>query len=212
VKRASAQRAAGGFTLIEVLVALTVMAVLAGLAWRGVDGMLRARELTEASIARSSRLNTVLTQLRQDLESLVDPATMRVTPAALEFDGRSLRLVRAEGQSLRIVAWTLHDGVWLRWMSPPVTRIGELQEQWFRSLQLLGNEPEQVKLLEGVDDVVVVCRAQTGNRYNCQSSGVVPVPGQPPSAQRTEVPRALEVSITIGGQKLERLLLTAING
>ena len=212
MKRGSVRRAGGGFTLIEVLVALTVMAVLAGLAWRGVDGMLRTREITEASIARSSRLNTVLTQLRQDLESLVDPATARFTPAALEFDRRSLRLVRAEGQSLRIVAWSLHDGVWMRWMSPPVTRIGELQEQWFRSLQLLGNEPEQVKLLEGVDDVVVVCRGNDGTRFNCQSTGDVPVPGAPSSTQRTAVPRALEISITIGGQKIERLLLTALNG
>ena len=32
-----------GFTLIELLVALAAMAVMAGLSWRGLDGMLRAQ-------------------------------------------------------------------------------------------------------------------------------------------------------------------------
>lgn len=199
--------------------ALTVMAVLAALSWRGVDGMLRAREATETSIARSSRLNTVMTQLRQDLEALVDP--VRATPGVLEFDRRSLRLVRADGQSLRVVVWAVHEGVWMRWASPPVTRIGELQEQWFRSLQLLGNEPEQVRLLENVEDVTAVCRSSDGARHNCQSTGDVvggnqaggQGAGQPPQQpQRTAAPRALEITITVGGLKLERLILTAMQG
>lgn len=201
-----------GFTLVEVLVALTVMAVLAALAWRGVDAMLAARAGTDTSLARSARLNTVMTQLRQDLEALVDPATSRATPAAIEFDGRTLRLVRAEGDALRIVAWSVQDGTWRRWASAPATRFGDLQEQWMRSLQLLGNEPEQVKLLEGVDGWTITFRAADGTRYNAQSSGDVAVVGQGSGAQRTQVPRAIEFSITLGEQKLERILLTAVQG
>ena len=33
---------ARGFTLIELLVALAAMAIMAGLSWRGLDGMVRA--------------------------------------------------------------------------------------------------------------------------------------------------------------------------
>ena len=35
-----------GFTLIELLVALAAMAIMAGLSWRGLDGMVRAQAQT----------------------------------------------------------------------------------------------------------------------------------------------------------------------
>lgn len=192
--------------------ALAALSVLAALAWRGVDGMLRSREITQTSIERTTRLNTVLTQLRQDLESLVDPGTSLATPAAVEFDGRALRLVRSEGPALRIVAWTRIDNVWRRWQSPPVTRIGELQEQWFRSLQLQGNEPEQVRLLEGVEELQVYFRGPDGTRFNAQSTGNVAPVGAATGQQRLQVPRVVELNLTVGGLKLQRSLLTALRG
>ncbi|MES1164008.1 MAG: prepilin-type N-terminal cleavage/methylation domain-containing protein, partial [Rhizobacter sp.] len=33
-----------GFTLIEVLIALLILSIIAAMAWRGVDGMARARD------------------------------------------------------------------------------------------------------------------------------------------------------------------------
>ena len=35
-----------GFTLIELLIAITLMAVLAGLSWRGLDSLMRSRDIT----------------------------------------------------------------------------------------------------------------------------------------------------------------------
>ena len=37
-----------GFTLIELLIAITLMAVLAGLSWRGLDSLMRSRDITQA--------------------------------------------------------------------------------------------------------------------------------------------------------------------
>ena len=51
-----------GFTLVEVLVALLLMAILTAMAWQGLDGVLRARDASRESIDRSTRLSTVLTQ------------------------------------------------------------------------------------------------------------------------------------------------------
>ena len=39
-----------GFTLVEVLVALLIMAVMATMAWQGVDGIVRARSARACSI------------------------------------------------------------------------------------------------------------------------------------------------------------------
>ena len=61
---------ARGFTLVEVLVALAVMAVLSGLAWRGVDAMARAREAGEAAAQRALRLSTAVAQWEQDLQAV----------------------------------------------------------------------------------------------------------------------------------------------
>jgi len=141
-------RRARGFTLVEVLVALAIMAVLAGLAWRGIDAMVRSREVTTQAVDRAARLNTILSQWQQDLESLQDTGAA----PALQFDGRHLRLTRRTEGGIQVVVWTLADGVWRRWTSPPTTRLQVLQQAWLASQQLLGTEPRQVRLLDGVAD------------------------------------------------------------
>ena len=40
---------------------LLALAILASLSWQGLDGILRAREVTRASLDRSTRLATVVT-------------------------------------------------------------------------------------------------------------------------------------------------------
>ena len=127
---------ARGFTLVEVLVALAVMAVLSGLAWRGVDAMVRAREAGEAAAQRALRLSTAVAQWEQDLQAVFP--TGRVP--ALRFDGATLRLTREMPQGVQVVAWSWRGGAWTRWASPPATRDDELLAAWQRSLQLLGGE------------------------------------------------------------------------
>ena len=87
---------ARGFTLVEVLVALLLLAVLSGLAWRALDAMLRTREITQASIERSATLQTALAQWEQDLAQIQDSG--KIVPA-LDFDGQSLRIHQGKNQS-----------------------------------------------------------------------------------------------------------------
>ena len=63
---------ARGFTLVEVLVALFIMAVMAGLAWRGIDGMARARDAGQQRMEQALRLDTVMTHWEQDIAALQD--------------------------------------------------------------------------------------------------------------------------------------------
>jgi general secretion pathway protein J len=155
-----------GFTLVEVLVALMIMAVLSTMAWRGIDGIVRARDISQAQVERSLRLNTVMAQWDQDLAALFD------TPAVphLSYDGSTLRLVRRAPQGVQLVAWSREGTQWLRWAGPVVTRFDELQDSWMRSQQLMGNDRGQLLLLDGVTDLQIQFFRDNG-WSNPQSSG-----------------------------------------
>jgi general secretion pathway protein J len=195
-----------GFTLVEVLVALLIMAVISTMAWRGVEGIVRARDISQAQMERSLRLNTVIAQWEQDLMSVHD--TTAAPPLA--FDGSTLRLVRATPEGVQMVAWALQGTSWRRWTGPVVTRVDELQESWMRSQQLLGNEPGQLLLLEGVTEVQV--QFFVNNAWsNSQSSGDLAPPAAGASAppQRELLPAGVRLILALGEQRLTRDVVLA---
>ena len=145
----TARPRARGFTLVEVLVALFMMALMAALGWQGVDGVLKSRDISRDAVDRSLLLTALMSQWETDLQMLQADTGV---PSALSFDGRTLRLVRRSPDgAVQLVAWQLSERAWLRWASAPTTRLAALQQAWLRSQQLQGAEPEQVRLLDGVD-------------------------------------------------------------
>lgn len=139
-----------GFTLVEVLVALLVLALMAGMAWQGVDGIVRARTTSQAQLEQTLRLNTVLGQWEKDLSAIQQTGAV----PALSFDGATLRLTRHTPGGVQVVAWTLRPDAngtdWQRWAGPVVTLTPALQESWLQSQQLLGNEPNHLRVLSGL--------------------------------------------------------------
>ena len=125
-----------GFTLIELLIAITLMAVLAGLSWRGLDSLMRSRDVTQAQVDKTAVLQTVLAQWQADLNA-VQPIPGLVDAGVL-WSGNTLRLTRrattwrADGSDagLWVVAWTLRNNQWLRWQSPAVQSKTALQQAW----------------------------------------------------------------------------------
>jgi general secretion pathway protein J len=130
-------RRARGFTLVELLVALFVMAMLAALSWRGLDGMVRGKQITEARADEVLALQIGLAQWNADLEAMEQLPGMK----ALDWNGRVLRITRRSTASVTdgviVVGWTRRDvngtGTWLRWQSAPVTTRGDLEEAWQRA-------------------------------------------------------------------------------
>ena len=155
-----------GFTLVEVLVALFLMALLGALSWQGLDSVLRSRDAGKVAVDSALRLATVLTQWEQDLLALHDSAAV----PALDFDGQTLRLTRRTDSGVALVSWAVRGGVWQRWMSPPYTRTHELQEVWLRNQRFLGNEAGQVELARAASDWRIYFFR--GNAWtNAQSTG-----------------------------------------
>ena len=133
----SSRRHTHGFTLVELLVALGIMALMAILGWRGLDGLSRAQA---AAQARSDEVLTVQAALGQWNADLAAMLQLDQTQA-LEWDGRVLRITRRSSVpgdlGPRVVAWTRRSngshGIWLRWQSDPLTTRGAWQEAWARA-------------------------------------------------------------------------------
>lgn len=139
-----------GFTLVELLVAISVMALLALVSWRGLDGMVRSQERTRAHADEVLALQTVLAQWAADLDAL--QAIDHTEPLA--WDGQALRLTRrgthAPQEGAVVVAWALRSGQWLRWQSLPVRTRAEWQEAWQRAAQWARTPGEAERRLETV--------------------------------------------------------------
>jgi len=123
-----------GFTLVELLVALFAMALLAVMSWRGLDGMSRAQEQTQARSDEVLALQVGLEQWGADLDAVIQlPAR-----PALDWNGRVLRITRASstapGDGIVVVGWTRRivdgRGMWLRWQSAPAITREQLTQAW----------------------------------------------------------------------------------
>jgi general secretion pathway protein J len=188
-----------GFTLVELLVALFAMALLSAMAWQGLEAVLKARDASRGAVEQAGRLATVLTQWEQDLQAVVDTGLV----PALQFDGQTVRLTRRSDAGMVIAAWAVRNGRWQRWTSPAYTSAEALQQGWLAALQLLGNEPGQVRLAEGAQGWQVYF-FYDGSWANAQSTGTVVAPGGLPSVPRQQLPDAVRIVVTLGAGALTR--------
>lgn len=155
-----------GFTLIEVMVSLMILSVMSIMAWQGLDGMVRARDITEGSVQRTLRLQSVMKQWETDMQSVI---YQKSVPSFM-FDGAAMRLTRKSQGGVQVVVWTLHRGRWLRWAGPPVTTVGPLKDQWEQAKQIRGTTTGALVALRGVQQWQVYFFR--GNSWsNAQSTG-----------------------------------------
>lgn len=127
-----------GFTLVELLVAITVLAIVAVLGWRGLDAIVRARVALTADLEQTRGMQLAFAQLQNDCARIADGRELRNRPT-LQAEPNRLTLVRnvfADNQPTRVqvVAYRVVDGKLERRESVPVRDIRELDTQWTAAL------------------------------------------------------------------------------
>lgn len=141
-----------GFTLIELMVAISILAMIAVLSWRGLDGMMRAQQMTQARADQVLSVQAGLGQWRADLDGLIQQPGI----APLDWDGRVLRMTRrslsAPADGMLVVGWSQRqvDGQnqWVRWQSPPLRTRGDVQSALVRVSAWARNPSDEEKARE----------------------------------------------------------------
>lgn len=134
MKRAANPRAAArarGFTLIEMLVAITLLAVIALLSWRGLDATIRGRDDIASNLAQTRLLGRYFSQLQFDLTNLVTPDEVFGPP--LRIRPGELVMVRHLGvgggpTQMQVVRYQLNGRELVRSASQPLASLAEVDD------------------------------------------------------------------------------------
>ena len=192
------KRHGGGFTLVEVLVALAILAALATFAWRATASLVEGETRLSAEARRWQRLDALFARLDADLRAAVPrPVRVGLQPREPAFiggapaDGASaIVFTRAGGAATEPGAEGVRMGYRLS---------GDTLEilYWPRLDRAAGVAPAAYPLEPGV--------ARFDVRY-ADDDGAFADRWPPP--RRDDLPRALSIALTLAdGARIERLVV-----
>lgn len=138
-------RRSRGFTLVEVMVVVAIMAVIGLASATVVDSMMRTSEQSDDALKRMSQLQTAMLRLDNDMRSIV--ARSNVTGTYLFYDDQRLAFVRN--------GWFNPGGVLPRSELQPVAyllRDGDLVREYYHFVDMTtGSDPETEVLIADVE-------------------------------------------------------------
>lgn len=125
-------RSQHGFTLIEVMVAIMLMAVVSLIAWRGLDSVTRADQHLQASTEQTEVLLRALNQMQRDIslrasveltapDAPQDTGLAAITVRSSDSKGFRLDVIRSApvaGDGLQRVRWWLKGDALYRAAAP----------------------------------------------------------------------------------------------
>ncbi len=187
-----------GFTLIELMVAMAIFALVALMSYAGLSQVINARIASERSLSRLSNIQFALRQIEMDLEQLhprpvreefgdsLQPAVLgdlrRFNP--LEFTRAGWRNpLGTPRSSLQRVAYRLEDGKLIR-------------SHWNVLDRIQPNEPLEFTLLENIEEFDLRFMKSDGDWLNGW-----PDPDAAPAAQLEMRPRAIEIVLQFADER-----------
>lgn len=158
-----------GLTLIELLVAIGILAFIAVLGWRGLESLIRTRSSLDQELEQTRNLQIIFAQLQNDCAHVVR-ANLIDGQASLILDHHQLSLVRevfseTMPTTLQWVSYRLENNTLYRVVSP-VTR--DLQVLQTYRLQLNSDSnaiSERVRLETGIQNFSLRVWANDGRGW-----------------------------------------------
>ncbi len=190
-----------GFTLVELLIAITILSFIAVIGWRGLDSILRSRTVLTTDMAQLRGLQLAFSQLQSDCEHIVATGGLN-NRTTLSIDPQRLTMVRTvlvDNQPTRyqVIAYRVKDGVLTRRESPATRDLVELDTLW-EAILSDKDSIVPVTLQSGVTAMAIQVWYSDNPGWRTQTSnGLKPVntPGAPAA-----VATGLEVALQIQGR------------
>lgn len=118
-----------GLTLVEVMVALVILAIISILSWRTLDSMARSREVLDQRGQQFDQLQAYFRQWDEDCHGLPTPDLWVVTPP-LHLGQNHVSLIRQGDTGWVVVSWEIAQGKLVRLETPALKTRARLKEIW----------------------------------------------------------------------------------
>jgi general secretion pathway protein J len=205
-----------GFTLVELLVAISILAIVAVLGWRGLDGIIRARVALTNQMETTRGMQLAFAQMQSDCEHIAGRDVLERRPYLLTGTDRftMVREVFTENEPsrLQVVAYRIVNGTLVRRESPGVRDLAQLDGLWQAAVSDTDTSGA-VTLQSGVAGMQILTwenrawRQATSAAQPGSAAATAAVAGGTPSAQQDPntvplPPTGLQVALQVQGQQV----------
>jgi general secretion pathway protein J len=123
-----------GLTLVELLIAISILAFVAVLGWRGLDTIVRTRLALNQELQQTHGMQLAFAQLQTDCANVVDAELLDGrSPVVIQANHITLaRKIQTEAQPtrLQLVIYKLTDGILTRQATTATRDLRELEQFW----------------------------------------------------------------------------------
>lgn len=190
-----------GLTLIELLVAISVLAFIAVLGWRGLDSIVRARMALNDDLEQTRGMQLTFAQLQSDCAHLASPTAISGRTSFVAEQGRMtlVRTVFADNQPsrLQVITYRVNDGLLTRRESVATRDLTELDNMRLAAANDIDTD-QAVVLQSGVTELTA--RIWINGSWRAAIGALPPVVA-PGTNTNIMMPTGLEITTQLQGRE-----------
>jgi prepilin-type N-terminal cleavage/methylation domain-containing protein len=175
-----------GFALIEVLVAMTIMALVGLMAWRGMDALIMGRDVIDRRANQDAVYAQLVNQFERDCQFILRAEVLGSNP--LSVGAKNIWWIRQLNVDNRdawmIVGYGITPAGLQRWTSAPLLRRSEAVALWAS----VSRDPDLLSTRFRVSLTVSEVMRQTAFVRSAPASSISAAPSLPPNSPSPSSP------------------------